>query len=150
MIRKALFWTHLVAGVSTGAIIIMMSATGVVLTYEAQWIRWAERQLDVGAQSDRASLGLREIRERAVLAGVEAHGSFAPRTVTLRPEPGSAVQVSDGGGQRVYLDPYDGTLLATGFPRLEAFLAAAKGWHRWFNVAQDDRRRGRAWTGVRS
>ncbi len=148
MIRKALFWTHLAGGVTAGAIIIMMSATGVVLTYEAQWIHWAESRLDVETRPGTTALGLEEIRDRASAAGQEAHGTFAPATVTFRPGPGSAVQVSAAGGQRVYLNPYDGTLLATGFPRLEAFLEAAKGWHRWFNVGPDDRRRGRAWTGA--
>src|SRR5690606_14959611 len=41
MFRKALFWIHLACGVVTGLVILMMSITGVVLTYERQMIAWA-------------------------------------------------------------------------------------------------------------
>lgn len=33
--RTFLFWTHLVVGVAAGLIILMMSPTGVILTYES-------------------------------------------------------------------------------------------------------------------
>jgi uncharacterized iron-regulated membrane protein len=40
--RKILFWCHLTAGVVAGLVILMMSATGVLLTYEKQMIEWAD------------------------------------------------------------------------------------------------------------
>ena len=42
MIRKALFWMHLSAGVSAGLIILIMSVTGVILTYERQLQTWED------------------------------------------------------------------------------------------------------------
>lgn len=36
MIRKTLFWLHLIAGVLAGLVILIMSVTGVLLTYEKQ------------------------------------------------------------------------------------------------------------------
>ena len=35
-IRKALFWLHLIAGSIAGLVILTMSLTGVLLTYERQ------------------------------------------------------------------------------------------------------------------
>ncbi len=36
LVRKILFWSHLVAGVSAGLVILVMSATGVLLAFEKQ------------------------------------------------------------------------------------------------------------------
>ena len=43
MIRKTLFWLHLVAGCVAGVIILLMSLTGVLLTYERQMLAYFER-----------------------------------------------------------------------------------------------------------
>ncbi len=40
-LRTLLFWPHLIAGVVAGAIILVMSVTGVLLTYERQLIEWS-------------------------------------------------------------------------------------------------------------
>ena len=42
-IRKAVFWTHLGAGVTACLVIVMMSVTGALLTYERQLREWADR-----------------------------------------------------------------------------------------------------------
>ena len=147
MIRKVLFWMHLSGALAAGAVIIMMASTGVVLTYEAQWMRWAEDRLAVTPRNQEA-LGLEALRSRAQEIGVAHFESFVPTTVTLRPAAGAPVRVSSGRNAQVYLDPYDGQLLGTGFPRLEGLLDAARGWHRWFNLEGEGRRQGRAWTGA--
>lgn len=41
LLRRILFWSHLAAGVGAGILILIMSATGVLLTYEKQMIAWA-------------------------------------------------------------------------------------------------------------
>ena len=41
-LRRFVFWMHLVAGVSAGLVILLMSVTGVILAYEKQIIRWAD------------------------------------------------------------------------------------------------------------
>jgi uncharacterized iron-regulated membrane protein len=43
-IRSFFFWIHLVAGVCAGIIILIMSATGVLLTYERQILAWADSE----------------------------------------------------------------------------------------------------------
>ena len=40
--RTVLFWLHLAAGVLAGAVVLIMSVTGVALTYEKQVIEWAD------------------------------------------------------------------------------------------------------------
>ena len=41
-LRKVLFWCHFTAGVCAGLVILLMSFTGVLLTYERQILAWAE------------------------------------------------------------------------------------------------------------
>ncbi|HZF27789.1 MAG TPA: PepSY domain-containing protein [Gammaproteobacteria bacterium] len=43
MPRKTVFWIHLTCGVTAGLVVLMMSATGVLLTYERQILAWVER-----------------------------------------------------------------------------------------------------------
>ena len=43
LFRKILFWAHLSCGVAAGLIILLMSATGVLLTYERQMLDSAAR-----------------------------------------------------------------------------------------------------------
>ena len=56
-VRTVLFWCHLVAGVFAGVIILTMSVTGVLLTYERQMLLWADtRGLDTSAPPGTARL----------------------------------------------------------------------------------------------
>ena len=41
-LRTLIFWPHLIAGVVAGAIVLIMSVTGVLLTYERQLIAWSD------------------------------------------------------------------------------------------------------------
>ena len=53
MIRKIIFWTHLVAGILTGVVILTMSVTAVILTYEHQIITYAEKAFYTEAEDSR-------------------------------------------------------------------------------------------------
>ena len=44
-LRTLIFWPHLIAGVLAGAVILVMSVTGVVLTYERQIMAWSNSHL---------------------------------------------------------------------------------------------------------
>jgi uncharacterized iron-regulated membrane protein len=44
-LRTLIFWPHLIAGVVAGVVILIMSVTGVILTYERQLIAWSNSHL---------------------------------------------------------------------------------------------------------
>jgi uncharacterized iron-regulated membrane protein len=44
-LRTLIFWPHLIAGVVAGVVILIMSVTGVILTYERQLIAWSNGHL---------------------------------------------------------------------------------------------------------
>lgn len=43
-LRKAIFWIHLILGVLAGLIVLLMSLTGVALTYQKQITSWADKR----------------------------------------------------------------------------------------------------------
>ena len=49
-LRTAFFWLHLTAGIVAGAIVLLMSVTGVALTYERQMIAWSDREFKSSPQ----------------------------------------------------------------------------------------------------
>ena len=79
MIRKVLFWLHLGAGVSAGFVILVMSATGVLLAYERQVTEWADgyRIAPPGPAAPR--LGV-----EALAARVRESTGASPASITLR------------------------------------------------------------------
>jgi uncharacterized iron-regulated membrane protein len=143
--RKVIFWSHLSCGVVAGLVILMMSATGVLLTYERQLLAWAERDLYV----EPAPAGAERLGIQALLAGLVAREpAFAATSITLKPDPGAPVQVAAGRSDVRNLNPYTGEVIATADSRLHAFFDAVTAWHRWFNVGEEDRDAARAITGA--
>ena len=43
-LRTLIFWPHLIAGVVAGAVVLTMSVTGVLLTYERQLNAWSDSE----------------------------------------------------------------------------------------------------------
>lgn len=139
-LRSILFWPHLVAGVLAGAIILIMSVTGVLLTYEKQMVAWADRR-EVVAPAGRAAMPLGDL-----LARVAANAGARPVAIVLAAAP-DAPAVATIGQRVVLVDPYDGSVLGDSAPRLRRFFRAVTDWHRWLAAAGENRALGRAVTG---
>ena len=54
-LRTLIFWPHLLAGVFAGSVILVMSVTGVILTYERQLIAWSNSHLRSTSPADGAA-----------------------------------------------------------------------------------------------
>jgi uncharacterized iron-regulated membrane protein len=144
MVRSTIFWIHLVCGVATGLVVLMMSVTGVLLTYERQMLAWADRAhyADPPPGAGRQSI-------EQMLAAVKARApDFAPSTVTLRNDPRAPVAFAAGRDGALLANPYTGTVAEQGGERLRAFFSAVTGWHRWFNAGPENRTAARAVTGA--
>jgi uncharacterized iron-regulated membrane protein len=142
--RQILFWPHLIAGVLAGLVILLMSVTGVLLTYERQMIAWA----DSGFRSSPPTAEAAPLSIDALLAAVQrAHPDVVPTTVTVRADTAAAVAVA-AGQRTLYVDRYSGTVV--GEPSrggVRALMAELRAWHRWFAVDGDGRPLARAITG---
>jgi uncharacterized iron-regulated membrane protein len=143
-IRKAFFWMHLSCGVVCGLVILMMSATGVVLTYERQILDWANRDLHAPPPPGAARLPL----DSVAAATQDKVADFAPTAVVIEADPTAPAAVSAGRGRTLFVNPYSGAVLGEGAADFDAFFAAVTGWHRWFNAEGEDRTFWRALTGA--
>jgi uncharacterized iron-regulated membrane protein len=144
MFRKALFWTHLAAGVLVGLVVFMMSATGVILMYERQLRAFVAENNYVPTAEQSTALPL----EQLLAAGQTARPELSPTTVILTNNPGAAVELRAGRAGGVALNPYTGAQMETQSPALESFLRTITGWHRWFNVEGEGRATARQFTGI--
>jgi uncharacterized iron-regulated membrane protein len=129
-VRTVLFWCHLVAGLVAGLIVLIMSVTGVLLTYEKQIMLWADTRA-TGYRPVDASAPARS-PERLLASAVAA--GLSPTSLTLRADtsvPASVSSPNHGGrGERsTYIDPYTGALLAEGSPGTRQFFRSMTLWH---------------------
>ena len=141
--RSIVFWAHLVAGVCAGLVILMMSATGVLLTFERQITAWAEEQ-HIGIVAEDA-----ERLSADSLVALVRRADPEARTVRLvyRSEHGTVVRASAGRGRSWLLDPYRGEILHTGPVPVDRFFSTVTALHRWFALSGESRATGRAITG---
>jgi uncharacterized iron-regulated membrane protein len=144
MVRSTVFWLHLLCGIAAGLVVLMMSVTGVLLTYERQIVALADRTAYPAPAPGAARLPLEELVEAAKLRRPE----FVPTTITLRHEPDAPVVLGAGRSGQLLVDPYTGAVADPGARGLREFFAAVTGWHRWFNATGESRATARAITGA--
>jgi uncharacterized iron-regulated membrane protein len=144
MIRSTIFWIHLVCGVAAGLVVLMMSVTGVLLTYERQMLAWTDRAhyADAPPGAERHSLA-------TLLDAVKAHDpAFAVTAITVRSDARAPVTFAAGRDGTLVANPYTGVVAKPGGEGLRKFFAAVTGWHRWFNASNENRSVARAITGA--
>ena len=139
MIRAVIFWLHLAVAAAAGVVILMLAATGVVLSLEETATGLAERRYAVAAPEGAVRLSPEEIAEAA---------GFTATSLSYRSDPRAPVRVHEGQNRYARVDPYTGRVLATGPGGLERFFESVHNWHRWFNVSGGSVRRARAVTGA--
>jgi len=141
--RKILFWMHLAAGCTAGAVVLIMSVTGVALTYEKQMMRWADkRSLQTQPQ------GTAPMPVEMMIARVREQRGALPSTVTWRNGLNEPVLMSYGRDDLAYADPATGIVLGTGNQSVRGFFRVMTDWHRWLGQDGTGRATGRAITGA--
>src|SRR5262249_8282831 len=146
-VRKVLFWTHLLAGCIAGTIVLVMSLTGVLLTYERQILAKVERH---PFRNDPPA-GARRLPVEQLLARISEQLGGLPSgaSITLRSDPREPVELSAGRDNTVYVHAYTGQVL--GQPSAEGwrtFFQKVTAWHRWLGTSGDGRTTAKAITGA--
>ena len=144
-LRAVLFWTHLATGVVAGVVILIMSITGVLLTYEKQMLEWADRQSASALPTATAPpLPPADL----LTAGSAANGGAAPTGLTMRADPGAPATVTFDGGRALLVDPRTAANLGEPSPQLSGFFRAVTNWHRVIALEGTSRATGKAITGA--
>jgi len=144
MFRKIIFWSHLISGVSAGLVILMMSVTGVLLTYERQILAWAEKSHYLPAEQVTEKQSLEQLH---FIARTE-HSEIFPSSIVVLNDPGAPVTFSAGRSGGFSLNPVTGNEMPPANEALEAFFSTVTGIHRWFNLSGESRNTARAITGA--
>src|SRR5688572_12571932 len=117
MIRKLIFWPHLVIGIVAGLIILFLSVTGVLLMYEKQMVRaweWDSRAY--------APAGVTQpMRVDDLVKKVIADGKPAPSKVTVWNDPKAPVELAIPREGRLLVNAYTGAAISNGAPALREF-----------------------------
>src|SRR5688500_6251192 len=141
--RKLVFWLHLIAGVSAGLVIFIMSVTGVLLMYERQITAWADENTVTPPPDQPARMPMETMLRR--LREVETN---APTAITISSDPTAATAFSFGREKTLYANPYTRDVLGEGCKTAHAFFQTMIEWHRWLGMAGDNRAIGKAITGA--
>lgn len=129
MFRKFVFWSHLVVGLTVGIVVFIMSATGVLLTYEKQIKEWDEASHIAVPLANQQRLTTDQVLN-IVRKKHPDETHFYIRWVN---EPGRAIPVW-AGSQRYLISAYSGEVLQTGQSPVGEFFHIITEWHRWLGM----------------
>jgi uncharacterized iron-regulated membrane protein len=134
-LRTLIFWPHLLAGVFAGSVILVMSVTGVILTYERQLIAWSNSHLRSTSPADGAA---RMPVESLLQSARQQNPGLEITGITIGSADDAAAVLATGDGD-LYLDVYSGRALGAGATGMRQFMSDLRVWHRYLGVVGDNR-----------
>lgn len=136
--KRVIFWSHLVAGVTAGIFVLVLSVTGTLLTYERQIIALAESSFDVDPLPTTPRLSA-----DALLAfAQDAKGEGI--SLVFHNDPAAPVTMLKGRSDAGRMNPYTGAIIGEGATTTRAVFHWLTGFHRWFALDGENRDTARA------
>jgi uncharacterized iron-regulated membrane protein len=145
LFRPVLFWCHVVVAVCVATVVVIMSATGVLLTYQKQMTAWADRRAVVAGPP---TAGAERLPVEELLRRASQSAGAAPTAITLRSRPDAAVEVSFGRERRELVNAYTGESLGEGSTTMRSFFRVVTAWHRTLGATDEHRALGKSITGA--
>jgi uncharacterized iron-regulated membrane protein len=144
-LRTVIFWAHLTIGVSIAAVVLVMAATGALLTYQRQVQAWADtRGMDGSPPNASAAL----LPPDAIAERAHAVRGGMTTGMRWRRDPHAPVEVLFGRESTLFVNGYTGAVLGDGSERTRAFFRGVTAAHRWLALSGSGQARGRAITGA--
>lgn len=140
--KRIVFWAHLVVGITFGLVILLMSATGVLLTYERQIIAHMEQRA-----VEQAS-GVQPLTVGEMARVVLENGGQPGNSLVFSNSAGAPVELSISRRETSLLDPYSGVRMEDAAETTKAFFGTVTDLHRWLALSGESRTTGRAVTGA--
>ncbi len=129
MFRKFIFWSHLVVGISVGVVVFIMSATGVLLTYEKQIKDWDEARYTSVSVDNQERLTTDKILDIAR----KKHPDETHFFIRWVNEQGRAIPVW-AGSQSYLISAYSGEIVQKGQSFLGEAFHTINDLHRWLGL----------------
>ena len=147
--RKIIFWCHLVVALLAMPVVVIMSATGVVLTYQRQIQDWADTR---GFERYTSPEGAEEIALESIISTLQAAGSGLPNSIKKLSAADEPLVFSFEDGPTLYIDRYTGVILgersALSEETVRPFFRDVRNLHRWLMTSGESRAIGRGITGA--
>ena len=143
--RSVIFWIHLTVGAVAGVVILIMSVTGVALTYEKQVIEWADRGAWTAPPA--ASVPPQLPPETLLRAAAERSGLNAI-AITMRADAAAPATVTLEGNTALLVDPYTAAVIGEPPAAIRSFFRTMTVWHRYLALEGASRATGKFVTGV--
>ncbi len=144
LLHKMIFWSHLLAGLTAGLVIFIMSSTGVILMYESQITEYIERDVRrVMPSADGRRLSYDELIAKVRNANSDAR----PAAIIVKSDPSASVAVNLGRENTVFVNPYNGQIMGRQSATY-SFMRNVVDWHRWLGTEGEGRATARAITGA--
>ena len=142
--RTLFFWFHLTCGVVAGGVILIMSVTGVALTYQRQITAWAD------TRGYHIEPGLRRVPAEVLIASaIKSRPDLTPSAIVIRRDASAPASLAVGPGRQLFVNPYTGAVLGEGHGQgVRAFFRVMVEWHRYLAAAGANRPTGKAVTGA--
>ena len=144
--RKLIFWMHLVTAVCVAVVVLTMSATGVLLTYQRQITRWADTR---GLEAGPPSPGAPRLGAEALLARATVGQAGTPTSLKWHADPDAPAEIAFGRERTLFVSAYTGEVLGEGSAAVRGFFRKVVAWHRWLGASEGEARdRGKRITGA--
>lgn len=142
--RKIIFWLHLAAGISAGAVVLVMSLTGLVLVWERQMTEAADVPAVSAPAAGQAKLTVEDLTARARAA----KPGLTLTELTVSSDETVPVRAAFGRSISLYLHPWSGDVIEPAAPQLREFFRSTTAIHRWLSTSEAWRPTGKSITGA--
>ena len=143
--RTIVFWAHLAIGVFVAAVVVIMSATGVLLTYQKQMQYWADTRGLAGGPPTPAAPRL---SADSLHARVQTATGTVPTALLIRRPADAPAEITLGRDRKVFVNAYTGVVLGDGSTAMRDFFRSVTSWHRTLAATGERRALGRSLTGA--
>ena len=143
--RKIIFWLHLLTGSIAGLVIFTMCVTGMMLAFEKQIVRFADRHMRFVTPVENAKpLPVSEILNKLQ----KEKPGLKVDSVSMKSDAASSITFTMGRESVLYIDPYSGTIVGEGSTSTRKFFRTVTSIHRWLVTDDTNREKGRLITGI--
>lgn len=144
--RTVVFWCHLLTGILAAVVVLIMSVTGVLLTYEKQVMAWANTRAHTVAPPSADTA--RKPSVEAVIRNTISTEGEPPTLLTVRANPKAPWEAAYGRERTVFVNPHTGEVMGNGAVGVRRFFRTVTDWHRWLAASGERRDVGKAVTGA--
>jgi len=143
-LRKVIFWLHLICGLGTGLVLLVLCLSGLAIVFEHEILEAMDReQVELRA-------GEGEVRKplEVLVSGLrERRPEFVTSQILIPSDPDTALTFLAGRGRSLYVNPYSGEATAPRSSRANEIFHGLIYLHRWLSFSDKPAWFGRLVTG---